>query len=213
MSSRKSLSEWKPERLRFDHMDYELLRVPQSSAIFTFLPVPFLISDMTLLVTLTASNSATLDDTTHLTSLYDLYQIVWENIVPVTNATDFICRVSTNGGSTYLSASYVFNLGNIGSGVPSAPTDGFYLGSHAGDIGDVPNTAAYGTSGSMYLQAPSSTTVRKWVWGQAVTKGLIVCTYAGYQDGGNTAINAIRFLFSSGNINTGKIRIYGIQTT
>jgi hypothetical protein len=34
----------------------------------------------------------------------------------------------------------------------------------------------------------------------------------GYQDGGNTAINAIKFFMTPGNISSGKIRIYGIKS-
>jgi hypothetical protein len=33
----------------------------------------------------------------------------------------------------------------------------------------------------------------------------------GYQDDGNTAINAIQFLFSSGTISSGVTKIYGVN--
>jgi hypothetical protein len=49
-----------------------------------------------LLNTLTASNSATLSDTTSFTNAFNEYDIVFENIVPATNAV--ACQLQVNSG-------------------------------------------------------------------------------------------------------------------
>ena len=46
---------------------------------------------LVLLNTLTASSSATLDDTTSITASYDLYMIEFENVLPATDSVNFTC--------------------------------------------------------------------------------------------------------------------------
>lgn len=179
------------------------------------------VSAMTLLNTLTASNNATLSDATSLTSAYDLYMFEFENIVPATDSQPFYIRVSTNGGSSYLATGYVANWTILGGNVSNeASTIAINIGGATATTNNIANTAGYGLSGTFYLTAPSSTTVRKYIWGsgafygynQVSAPGLWTYQHTGLQNS-NTSINAIQFLFASGNITSGKVRIYGIKTS
>ena len=176
---------------------------------------------MTLLNTLTASSSATLSDTTNLTSTYDLYMFEFQNIAPATDSQPFYIRVSTDGGSSYLTSGYIANSSNLGSSYGfDSNTSAINIGGATSLTDNIVNAAAYGLSGISYLIVPSSTTVRKYVWGSGAYYGYNAVggtTLNQYEHAGmynsNTAINAIQFLFASGNILSGKIRIYGIKTS
>lgn len=174
---------------------------------------------LTLLNTLTASNSATLTDTTSLTSAYDEYQIHFQNIVPVTNATNFFLRVSTNGGTSYDSganyawSSLFYNPG--GSVLRGASSGQTYI-----DIDGQFNTDSLsnsstdgGFSGMFMLVNPLSNSVQKKFYGQGAftnSSGPIPSNSnvsGTYQS--TSAVNALQFFMSSGNIASGVIRIYG----
>lgn len=167
---------------------------------------------MTLLNTLTASNSATLSDTTSLTSSFKTYMVVLTDIIPVANAVSLQVVVSTNGGSSYLNTGYLsvaFGIVAAGTG-QSTSTTGILI-NHTGQT--IGNGAGEGLSGVLYIANPSGGGNRTHFSGQTVyniatSVGLAII--GGWQDGGNTAVNAIQFAMSSGNISSGTIKIYGI---
>lgn len=156
-----------------------------------------------LLATLTASSSASLVDTTSLTSAYDAYLIEFANITPATDSVSFRLRVSTDGGSNYLATGYDNEGGAIATYISLGET--------------VKNTVATGgVDGIAKLSNPNSTTVDKWVSGLLkVSKGAGLGSFAvaGGYIAAQTAINALQFTMSSGNIASGKIRIYGVTTS
>lgn len=154
---------------------------------------------MVLLNTLTASNSATLSDTTSLTATYSSYKIVFENIVPVTNAQVFQVLVHSGGAfqtTNYLdktaSATTYFNIANTTA---------------------VDNTAGKGLSGFMFVSNPASTTTAKILNAQVTeysAGALQGINQGGVWNGGLGAVDGFQFAFASGNISTGIIKIYGI---
>lgn len=153
----------------------------------------------TLLAVLTASSSATLDDTTHITSDYDDYYFVFENIVPATNGVNFRVRATTNGGATWITTGY-------DNGVA---TDGFAFADVASADMAVANTSNSGFSGEMKIYNVNSTTAVRHASGIATIVGPYFC--GSKLTNPAAAINGVRFMFSSGNISTGKIKIFGIQ--
>jgi hypothetical protein len=182
---------------------------------------------MTLLNTLTASSSATLSDTTSITSSYDLYMFAFDSLIPATNAVSFYIQYSTNGGSSWLTSSYYFTSGNGLNNTLNSSNFNFNGNGSAVIIGGgidaaILNTpAGYGLCGVSYLNNPLATTFRKCTYGNGAyfiqnssfgATYLSHYTHSGAYDA-NNAINAVRFLFSSGNITSGKIRIYGIKTS
>lgn len=168
----------------------------------------------------TASASATLDFTTAITSTYDTYLIELLNVIPATDAALLWLRVSTDGGSTFdTSASYsdelfAFNGGGSAASGATGGTKSILTRTVRGN-GSAPGSS-WGVTGHLTLYDPLSASLYKQFVGE-------VHYYhsAGVRDRGvvggawesATAVNAIRFLFSSGNITSGTIRVYGIAKT
>ena len=163
----------------------------------------------------TAAASATLDFTTAITSTCDEYMIEFLGIVPATNSVDLLLRVSTDGGSTYDSGTNYYRHNVVaGSGFSIDDASGQtaialdYVSVH------ISNSTAYTYSGSMRLALAQSGAAYPIVLGQVAyqtnePKSCIAWVNGIYQVAG-AAINALRFLMSSGNIASGTIRVYGI---
>jgi hypothetical protein len=161
-----------------------------------------------LLTTLTASGSATLNDTTHITSSYNEYKMVMENLVCASNNQTMELQVHTNGA--FPSSSYTGSNMTIGSGasVITNPTTFIQISEAAA----VQNTGA-GLSGEFYFYQPSTTTAPKTVKGMSAhNQGALIATviFAGAYGGANTAVDGFQVLCASGNIATGNIKIYGM---
>ena len=161
-----------------------------------------------LLNTLTASNSATLSDTTSLTSTYSSYEIVFDNLLPATNAVTLDLQV--HSGGSFQSTSYINStIGFTGGSVTphNISTTAFVPLSNAADIVNV----APGASGYVRIDNPSGASVSKMVFGLGTYAGSTsvgFVTVAGLWNNA-AAIDGFQFLMSSGNITSGTIKIYG----
>jgi hypothetical protein len=175
---------------------------------------------ITLISSQTASNSASLSFTSGLDSTYKAYKFVIVNMNPATNTAQFSFNMSTDGGSNYnvtKTSTFIYNLHNEAdtetalafNGDPAlAQETGFQR------LNDnISNDADAGVSGTLTLFNPSSTTyVKHWISHTQANRAepLSENTFvAGY---GNTtsAVNAIQFKYSSGNMD-GTIYLYGIK--
>lgn len=173
------------------------------------------------LAVLTAANSATLADTTHITSAYDLYRITLTNVLPFTNNGGLNMRITEDGGSSYPATSYVSSIcGTLGDTVFrfESSTSAIRLSGQNTSFDGVSNASAYGVNGVLFFQNPNSTTSRKSIsgttmWMSGNASRVNVGTVGGLYDGDNTAVNGIQFFFSSGNIITGTIKIDGMKTS
>jgi hypothetical protein len=174
---------------------------------------PISAGQMILLNTLTASNSATLSDTTSLTSTYSVYEIVFENILPATNATT--CELQIHSGGSFQATGYtstVYGNANGAAMVFSNATTFIACALPA----DAPNTAATGgINGTLRISSPSSAGFKHSLIGQFGYLNSGGANYSSMNVGGlwNTAgaIDGFQVLFSAGNITSGVIKIYGIQ--
>ena len=162
----------------------------------------------TLLVTLTANNTATtLTDTTHITSAYSEYEIVLEQILPATgsNTLELQVQVSSFQTSSYLSTNNNANGSATGS---TAITTGVQVSTS----GNVPNTGA-GVSGRYYLSNPSQTLTCKHIHGDyvyAISSAIQSGTSGGCYNGGSSAITGIQLTTTAGgNLTSGVMKIYG----
>lgn len=162
----------------------------------------------------TASSSASLNFTTVISSTYDEYLIELVNIVPETNSVNFYMRMSTNGGSSY-DNSGIYSYATFGAnrfGYASAGNDGTATQIQMNQS-VIANTSAGGISGHLRLFSPGSTSLHKRIKGEF---GLVIVSPADETDmftgayKSTTAVNAFQFLFSSGNIASGNIRVYGV---
>ena len=180
--------------------------------------------NMVLLSTQTASGDASISFTSGITSTYKEYMFIFNNIHPATDDTHFQFNFSTDGGSSYnvTKTSTVFASEQQEDGTNASL---FYAGtfnlaqstsyqSLAPAIDDTNDSCA---SGYLHVFSPSDTTfVKHFISAVHMSQhssdnSLYSTTYrtAGY---GNTtsAINAIDFKMSSGNIDDGTIQMFGI---
>ena len=175
---------------------------------------------MVLISSQTASASASISFTTGIDSTYKEYQFYFINIHPQTDDTNFQMNFSTDGGSNYNVAkttTYFRSIHNE-TGVTAlleyetandlAQGTGFKT--LCDDIGSDSDQNA---NGIFHLFNPASTTYVKHFMSrigvsQSANYSMDLYT-AGY---GNTtsAINAVRFQMSSGNIDDGTILMFGI---
>jgi hypothetical protein len=181
---------------------------------------------ITLISSQTASASATISFTTGLDSTYKAYKFVFVNMHPATDNVGFQFNMSTDSGSNYNVTKTTTSFGTYHDETDAetavnyqTPTDlaqstafqplSFYQ--------QTSNDNDSQFSGSLLLFNPSSTTYVKHfisntdVMAKDGASRYIMNSYiAGY---GNTtsAVNAIQFKFSSGNIDDGKIYLYGIK--
>jgi len=176
--------------------------------------------------TLTASSSATLSfvhgtDGVVLDSTYPIYKFEFINIHPSTDdsSTDLVVNYSTDGGSNYnvtqtstFFGAYHAEDGSY-SGLEYYPSLDVAQGTNAGLVDNAGNSNEASISGELTLFNPSSTTfVKHWMGSMSLDQGGVSATthVAGY---GNTtsSINAVQYKFLSGNIDAGKIKLYGIK--
>ena len=181
---------------------------------------------MTLIKTLTASSSANLSfvngaSSVVLNNTYKEYIFKYINIHPQTDSANWLFNVSIDGGSNYnvekTTTAYQAAHGESTSTdfTNFAYKTGFDLGEGTGyqHIGnEVANDNDLATVGSLHLFDPSSTTfIKHFLQNGNVcfpTRSVNVF-HAGYANT-TSAVNAVDFKFSTGNIDTGTISLYGI---
>ena len=185
---------------------------------------------LNLIATLTANNSSTLafvngSGGVDLTA-YDEFVFKFLSIHPVNDNTSFGMDIDTGANGSYDASKHTtfertYKEAN-GSGKGFEPTVGFDLTNSLNrqvvyNYGANEDLDTFG--GEMHIFNPSSTTYAKNFYS--------LCTGTDSQNGGanggynhthymsgyantTTAISAIRFYFSSGNIQTGLIKLYGL---
>ena len=181
---------------------------------------------MTLIKTLTASSSATLSfvdgsSDVVLDNTYPVYMFKFVNIHPATDNTDFQFNMSIDSGSNYnvtKTSNFfaAYNFENDSDAALNYQSQRDLAQSTAFQILDygVGNGNDESCSGFLKIFNPSSTTFVKQFISQFSSYNYQsendnqLC--AGY---GNTtsAVDAIQFKMSSGNIDSGTIKLYGIK--
>jgi hypothetical protein len=172
---------------------------------------------LTLLEQHTASSSATLDFTTFYSSTYDSYLFQFLNIVPATDGADFYMKVSTDGGSTWSASTYKYSYTyeSIGGGTTGQINSGGAIAQWilAGAISST--AASAGICGELHLYNPGGSSANKVIdFNVVIAHSGGVGTFQ-YDGAGTwettTAVNAVQFLFSSGNLASGTVRAYGLS--
>jgi hypothetical protein len=162
----------------------------------------------------TASNSATLDFKSFISSTYDEYAIEVLSLRPGTNNVNLFIQMSTDHGATWDTASnysnklFVYGGGTTGYG---STLSGIVLNYPPSAIRD---TAPVGVKASLHLFLAQQTTDVVTIIGNGISSAQdnnqLLFNLASYYNTAGASVNAIRFLFSTGNIASGTIRIYGI---
>jgi hypothetical protein len=172
---------------------------------------------LVLLNTLTASGSTSLVDTTSISSAYNNYKIVFNNIACSVSTTRFGIQVSTNGGVSYIGTSYINTVFGI-TQLTSVATSGV-VGYVQASFDTISNAFAFFLNGDCTLSTPMSAVVKPFqgTTNYVSTAGATeFCNFMGYWNISTTAINALSFAFATSNtitgtISTGFIEIFGMK--
>ena len=151
------------------------------------------------------SDAATVVFTQFDSSKYDHYEFWFQDVIPATDTVHAIFQVSTDGGSNYdtTSGNYHYNLTTDLNGLNVAHSVGS-------------DTNENGISGPFNLMNPHTTTYTRSVSNVVSmheNTTSIAVSSVNYAAGVHLVAedtDAIRFLFSSGNVESGEIVMYGI---
>lgn len=154
---------------------------------------------------LVGTTTASISDTTSFTNAYLSYEVVFENLVPVTNAVIFLFQVHSGGAFK--------NTGYLSSGVS---TTGAAVAALSGTTAiplctAMSNVASLGLSGSLRISDPSTSTVHQ-IWGHASYATSSTATSSVFTAGyWNTAGAVDGFqIVTAGNIASGAVYVYGM---
>ena len=176
---------------------------------------------MTLISEQTASGSASISFTSGIDSTYPIYRFEFINIHPSNDTANFTFNLSTDNGSNYnvIKTTTWFQAYHHESdsaagisyegGQDLAQSTGFQVINYG--LGTDNDQCM---SGSMFLFSPSSTTFVKHFLANTNNNEASGYSVNGFMAGyGNTtsAVNAIQFKMTSGNIDSGTIKLYGIK--
>jgi len=168
----------------------------------------------------TASSSATVSFTSGIDSTYKEYIFLFNNIHPATDGANIQFQGSTDGGSSYgvtITSNYFQSQNNASEnaleydgGQDLAQSTNFQtiLAKEPGNGNDE------STSGVLHLFDPSNTTFVKHFLSVGNCEDAEAMSRIGFTGGYfNTAsaINAVQFKMSSGNMDAGTITMYGVK--
>ena len=180
---------------------------------------------MTFIKKLTASSSSTLSfvdgsSDVVLDNTYKEYLFTYKNMHRSTGTSFFQFDMSVDGGSNYnlqKTTTHFYTYHNEGGGGDTTVgyVDGWDKANGTGSqrLSNGNNSADESTSGYLRLFNPSSTTFVKHFMARSISNNSVYIEdnyTAGYANT-TSAVDAIKFEFSSGNIDTGDICLYGIN--
>lgn len=184
-------------------------------------------SPLVLLESHTASASASLNFTTRnalgqsgatFQSDFDNYQVEITGLIAATNNTDLQMLVSTNGGTSWASTTYMWErsadfAGSAGSPGSAGSTSDSKFVLWPGLDSSIADACL---DASLKIKHPLNSTLSLVFYGQQNSwyQPATPRYYIGGSIGGKyrtaAAVNAIQFKMSSGNIASGSIRLYGL---
>ena len=174
--------------------------------------------DYVLLSSATASDDATITFT-GLSSTYHMYVVIIEDLLPATDNTFFWMRTDSDGGVSYDAGASDYRYGFYRSNFNGTPSLSA-LGDDAEaqlEIGSANGNAANEEAcWKIEIYNPSNTTFTSVGFSGYYadpTSGEPRQVYGHGQRVSAADVDAIQFLFSSGNISTGNFRLYGVRAT
>lgn len=178
-------------------------------------------SPITLISDTDISDAATYNFTAFDSSKYDSYEWVFHNVVPASDGVYLYCRLSTDGGSSYDSGAsdYAWNLhsashttyqNDIDNADAKISLGGDYNSSTV-KVGSAADEG--GVDGFVNMMFPNNASYQPKI-GWMLHQQSHTADYVGAIHGVGVRLNAqdtdgIQFYFSSGNIESGTIKVYG----
>tara|TARA_Y100001938_G_scaffold109476_1_gene149676 strand:- start:866 stop:2176 length:1311 start_codon:yes stop_codon:yes gene_type:complete len=175
----------------------------------------------------TISDDATYSFTSFNASAYDAYVFMLINVTPVTDGVYLDMLTSTDGGSSYDTGgsdySWVFNSSTINGSDGGVDGDvGFdaakisLTGNSSGAANQIGSaTGEHGVGGNIWLFDPASTKNTQITWDlmyqSSTPESVVQIAKGGAVRDSAADVDAIRLSFSSGNIETGQINVYGVK--
>ena len=182
---------------------------------------------MTLIKSQTASSSATIsfvDGTSDvvLDSTYPIYKFVWINVHPATDNVRFSFQGNAAGGSGYNETITSTSFRSYHAEADNDTEVAYETGSDQAqgtafqvlELSSVGNGNDEAVSGELLLFNPSSTTYVKHFISRSIENAANNYAVEGYVAGyfnTTSAIDEIQFKMSSGNIDSGTFKLYGIK--
>tara|TARA_R100001129_G_scaffold60008_1_gene40906 strand:+ start:96 stop:701 length:606 start_codon:yes stop_codon:yes gene_type:complete len=192
-----------------------------SLSAITSIPAAISGGALNLISTQTASSSSTISFTSGIDSTYKEYIFRYYDMHPSTDNTELQFQVSTDGGSSYgvaitSSAFQGYHYESAGSqGVAYYTADDLAQSTSFQNLcNNVGNGNDESMSGILHLFDPSSTTfVKHWInRSQSYSGGDF--SLDGNQGGyinTTSAVDAVQFKMTDGNIDSGVIKLYGVS--
>lgn len=175
-----------------------------------------------LIATQVAANVATIDfqngvNGVVLDDTYDSYELRISSAKPVSDDVEAWLRVGTGSTPTWITAGYRWNSMCIEAGTTSAPannSDSKIVFTRQASSGDVGNSAGKTFNAIMKLNNPEQSDLMEVLYdchyASAANNASVRIAGAGRRDTAG-AITAIRFMFESGNIASGRFSLYGYR--
>lgn len=175
---------------------------------------PTVPSGLVYLNTFTVANASVLDITSVITSTYDDYLIIFDNIASAFGNTTLQMRMSSNNGSSFDgSASYDYFYRQ--ALMKNSPTESFGGEHSAGEIviGTTLSPTGHGGAGEIKLFNVNSSLYKRILWNlnwrNQSAQEILISGGGVWQNG--TVYNAVRFYLNSGNIDSATVRVYGYK--
>ncbi len=175
---------------------------------------------LVLLTTASASNSSSIDFTSGIDSTYEAYIVIGTEIVPVSDNVRLNLRTDSTGGASFDAGASDYKAhidgGNSFDGAvitTRSGTDKIEATSTGGTNAGIGSAAGEKCNFVLWMFNPAGTGYTDFAWTASWdTAGTQVASAVGSARRDAThAVNAIRFLLSSGNISSGEFRLYGVK--
>ncbi len=167
---------------------------------------------MDFLASGTASASATLDFTN--LSNYSAILFVLEHVLPTTNAVNLHVRVSIDNGANYIASGYDYALWVVNAAGATGAQSSTGANQMLASANPLGNSSNVGANGTVLATGLDSATAAKYFNIDTSYGSSTPSNERAIGTGVNSttsAINAVRFLMSSGSIASGTIRAFGIR--
>lgn len=156
----------------------------------------------------TASNSATINFTSLISSSYTTYLLVYSAVIPVDDTSTLQMKISVDNGANYLASGYLSGtniwLYNLATFFNDNTTTEISL-NQAGNL----LSAGPGVSGQLWMYNMNTTKTPSFTGSflqNTNVNGLITS-----RNSTASAVNAFQMLISSGNISSGVFTLYGLR--
>ena len=176
---------------------------------------------MTLISSQTASGSASIEFTSGIDSTYPIYRFEFINIHPQTDAQNLTFQANVSGGSGYnetITSTFFYAYHDEAD---SGTTLGYVTSFDQAQgtafqrlLYEMSSDADHGAVGYLHLFNPSSTTfVKHFIsrFNNTDKDNYNIDNYCAGYFNTTSAIDEIQFKMSSGNIDSGTIKLYGIK--